>query len=163
MPTVNYANEGRLADDEKAVLAIIRQVCRDYRIADRPGGGGKLILLTGFSSGGFPLYTIGVKHAGLFDMLIARDCNYFDGLMNGVTVGEAARRLPIVVFWGKDDLTIRDQSWKAFRWLRENGCKGARQKIIEGGHLVAPGHKVHGQMGPHKPATACDQNTFRHR
>lgn len=133
IPSVWYAGESKLRHDERAILAVIDHVIRSYHIDEGS------ILLTGFSSGGFPMYYVGLRSPGRFDMLIARDCNSSLSLFEKIELTEEARKLPIAVFWGKDDLAaIRDQSWEAFRYLREHGCENATRKVIGGGHLRRP-------------------------
>ncbi len=144
VPTVWYANPGKLAKDEKVILSVIEDVRRKWRIARRqadPNGvpGKDLVLLTGFSSGGFPLFHTGLRHPGLFDMLIARDVNCTSKLLESIELTEEAKRLPILIFWGKDDLeAIRDQSWATFRYLREHEAYGTERRITKGGHLRRP-------------------------
>ena len=133
VPSVWYADEKDLAHDERSVLAMVDHIGRNYRIDRRS------ILLTGFSSGGFPLYYIGLRNPQVFDMLIARDCNSDEDLFGKVEVTEELKKLPITIFWGKDDMpAIRDQSWGAFRWLREHGCEQTERKVVHGGHLRRP-------------------------
>jgi len=133
IPSVWYARQKHLQRDERAILAVIDHVVRNYRVDEQS------ILLTGFSSGGFPLYYVGLRHPEKFSMLIARDCNSTKAVFEGVELTDAARKLPIAVFWGKDDLaTIRQQSWEAFRYLREHGCENTTRKVIRGGHLRRP-------------------------
>jgi predicted esterase len=133
IPSVWYASEQGLRRDERVILAVIEQVRRNYRID------GHAILLTGFSSGGFPLYYVGLRNPTFFDMLIARDCNSTLELFRRIEISQDAKKLPIMIFWGRDDLqTIRDQSWDAFRYLREHGCLQTQQQVIRGGHLRRP-------------------------
>lgn len=144
VPSVYYVDEDRLARDEKAILSVIEDIRRRYRIArrgpDADGIPGKdLVLLTGFSSGGFPLFYTGLRNPELFDMLIARDCNCTTKVLESIPITEQARQLPIVIFWGEDDLAaIREQSWATFRYLRENEYYGTERKEIRGGHLRRP-------------------------
>jgi len=122
-----------LAKDERAVMAIIDEVCRNYRV-DR-----NVIMLTGFSAGGYPLYYIGLRNPQRFQMLIARACNSSIRLFERIKLTDAARNLPIVIFWGKEDLApIQKQSWQAFRWLRRHRFYRAERHEIRGGHLRRP-------------------------
>lgn len=133
IPSVWYAKESDLRHDECMILAVIDHVVRTHRIDEES------ILLTGFSSGGFPLYYVGLRNPERFDMLIARDCNSTLGLFERIKLTEEARKLPIAVFWGKDDLpAIQEQSWDAFRYLREHGCENTTRKQTHGGHLRRP-------------------------
>jgi hypothetical protein len=61
------------------------------------------------------------------------------GLLEQVRLTDAARRMPVMIFWGKDDLKpLRDQSWQAFRYLREHGCVNTEREELDGGHLRRP-------------------------
>jgi len=132
VPTAGYADAGRLASDDEAIVAILGQVRRDYAVD------GNCVLLTGFSSGGYPLLYTGLRHPELFGMLIARDCNVAMGTLRQTPLTDAARKLPILIFWGKDDVTIREQSWAAFRYLRENRCFQVQRETLAGGHIRRP-------------------------
>ena len=133
IPSVWYVREKDLQRDEQTILSVIDHVLRTYRVDARA------ILLTGFSSGGFPLYYTGLRNPERFSMLIARDCNCTKIVFDNIELTDAAKKLPIAVFWGKDDLpTIRQQSWDAFRYLREHGCENTTRKVIRGGHLRRP-------------------------
>jgi len=133
IPSVWYVKEGDLRHDECMILAVIDHVVRTYRIDEES------ILLSGFSSGGFPLYYVGLRNPDRFDMLIARNCNSTPRLFEKIELTDEAKKLPIAVFWGKDDLpAIREQSWEAFRYLREHGCEQAARKVTRGGHLRRP-------------------------
>jgi len=151
VPSVWYADEDKLRRDERAVLAVIDHVRRTHRIATRvvrgpaadanappPPSEKELVLLTGFSSGGFPLYYTGLRNPDQFDMLIARDCNITREMLEKIEITDAARALPMAIYWGKDDVAIRDQSWAAFRFLRENRCFQTERKLIPGGHIRRP-------------------------
>jgi len=123
-----------LAEDERAVLSLLEELERTYRIDP------KAVLLTGFSAGGYPLYYIGLRNPRRFNMLIARACNSDLELLEKLNIKPEARRLPIRLFWGKDDLwRIQKDSWQAFRYLREHGFFQAKYKEVKGGHLRRPG------------------------
>ncbi len=121
--------------DEEAILAIRSEICNRYRV-DK-----KRILLTGFSAGGFPMYFVGLRHPDKFSVLIARACNSDPRIFERVRLTEETKRIPTVIFYGKDDLKpIRKQSLQAFQWMRRHGwdkdtCKW---KKIRGGHLRRP-------------------------
>jgi phospholipase/carboxylesterase len=133
IPGVWYVDTDDLARDERAILETVEHVCRTHRVDSRH------VLLTGFSSGGFPMYHTGLRNPGRFDMLIARDCNNSMKVLKQIELSEEAKKLPVLIFWGKDDLkTIQDQSWQAFRWLREQGCFETNRRQIDGGHLRRP-------------------------
>jgi len=123
----------QLREDEKAVLSILDNIAGQYRVDPRA------VLLTGFSAGGYPMYWIGLRHPERFNMLIARACNSSVEHLERIPLTDEARKMPIMIFWGKDDLApIRRESWAAFRWLREHRCFGTEKKEVEGGHLRRP-------------------------
>jgi predicted esterase len=133
LPVVRSLWYKDLARDERVILNTIEDVCQRYK-ADAGA-----VLLTGFSSGGYPLYYTALRNPQRFDMVIARDCNSSMDIFRRVELTDGARKLPVLIFWGKDDLqAIRDQSWQAFRFLRENECYATERKEIGGGHLRRP-------------------------
>jgi len=144
VPSVWHANPKKLARDEKVILSVIEDVRRKWRIAHRPPGpsgapGKELVLLTGFSSGGFPLLYTGLRNPELFDMLIARDINCTKEMLATIPLTGAAKDLPILMFWGRDELKdIRNQSWTTFRYLREHEAYGTERRSTRGGHLRRP-------------------------
>lgn len=122
-----------LQADEAAILAIMEEISRNYSIDERA------VLLTGFSAGGYPMYYVGLRNPDRFSMLIARACNSSVDLFEHIELTDDARKLPIVIFWGKDDLgKIKNQSWAAFRYLREHGFRKTEREKIKGGHLRRP-------------------------
>ncbi|MCD6364637.1 MAG: hypothetical protein J7M14_02055 [Planctomycetes bacterium] len=131
-----------LKRDERSVLAIMDEVCRRYSIAR---GKDKVpdILLTGFLEGGYPLYYIGLRNAERIGMLIARDCCVDLAVLEQIDRSgaswQAAVKLPIVVFNGKDGWPSPvTNGWKAFRFLRLNHCTRAVRKELRGGQLRRP-------------------------
>ena len=122
-----------LAADEKAILAVIDDLVQRCRVDP------SAVLLTGFSAGGYAMYYAGLRNPQCFDMLIARNCNSDLDMLTGIQITDATRKLPVMIFWGKDDLKqIQDQSWAAFRYLRERQCFKVWHREIKGGHLRRP-------------------------
>jgi len=123
----------KLSRDERAVLAILDEVLREYRVCPQA------ILLTGFLEGGYPLYHIGLRHAGRVSMLIARDGYCDEKAMAGIEMAPEARELPMVVFNGKDGgLGTVKHGWAAFAALRKKGCFRAVRKEIRGAQRRRP-------------------------
>ncbi len=132
LPVVPSLWRKDLARDEQTVLAVLEQVSRRHHVD------ANAVLLTGFSSGGYAMYYTGLRHPERFSMLVARACNCRADLLDHAGVNDRNRSLPVAIMWGRDDFqTIRDQSWLAFRYLRERGLK-ARRKELPGGHLRWP-------------------------
>lgn len=130
LPVVKRIWFDDLAKDERSVLGVIEDVSARYRIDP------EAVLLTGFSAGGYPLYYVALRNPEKFSMAIARSCNSSIEVFESIEPTKAARDLPIRVFWGKSDLgALRDQSWQAFRWLRQHRFFETRMKEIKGGHL----------------------------
>jgi poly(3-hydroxybutyrate) depolymerase len=124
-----------LAEDDKAILAICDEISHRYRV-DK-----KRILLTGFSAGGYPMYYTGLRHPEKFAALIARACNCDTRIMDDAGVTKTSRRVPVVIYYGKDDLgRIQKQSVAAFQWLRRHGWDkhNSKWKETRGGHLRRP-------------------------
>lgn len=122
-----------LRRDEDVILAVLDEMARRYAIDQRR------VLLTGFSSGGFPMYYTGLRNPGRFNCLVARSCNCELEIFERIELTDAAREVPILIFWGKDDFArIRDQSWAAFRYLRRHGFNNTEMEEIDGGHIRRP-------------------------
>ncbi|MBN1554294.1 MAG: prolyl oligopeptidase family serine peptidase, partial [Phycisphaerae bacterium] len=102
-----------LAKDDEAICAVLNEISHRYRVDT------KRVLLTGFSAGGFPMYYTGLRHPEKFAALIARACNCDTRVMDHANVTKSTKRLPVIIFYGKDDLgRIQKQSIAAFQWLR---------------------------------------------
>ena len=122
-----------LGQDEKTILAVIDDLAERYH-ADP-----SCVLLTGFSAGGYAMYYAGLRNPQRFTMLIARNCNSSMQMLGTIEITDATRKLPVMIFWGKDDLQqIQDQSWEAFRYLRQRRCYEVEHKEVLGGHLRRP-------------------------
>lgn len=136
-----------LASDEKAILALLDELIPKYSIDPNA------VLLSGFSAGGYPMYHVGLRNPTRFSMLIARACNSSISLFERIKFTDETRKLPVMIFWGKDDLKpIQDQSWEAFAYLRgRRKCFKTRKREIEGGHLRRP-DIAYGLWEPHLPA-----------
>jgi predicted peptidase len=122
--------------DDRIILAVRDEVCRQYNI-DR-----RRILLTGFSSGGYPMYWTGLHHPDKFNAVIARSCNSDDRIFESLDPQalKTARKIPVVIFVGKDEPAMQDDAWLAFRWLRRNGWDSHNciREEFKGGHLRRP-------------------------
>lgn len=134
LPVVRSIWYQDLDTDEKAILALIDELVAKYHVDP------DAVLLTGFSAGGYAMYYTGLRNPQRFNMLIARACNSDVPMFEEkIPITDAVRKLPVVIFCGKDDLQqIQTQSWAAFRYLRERGCPKAVHKEIQGGHLRRP-------------------------
>jgi poly(3-hydroxybutyrate) depolymerase len=124
-----------LGTDERTILAVLDDVRGHYRIDADPNA----VLLSGFSAGGFAMYHTGLRNPSRFGLLIARACNGDVGMMQElVPVTEPAKRMPILLYWGKDEAVISTQSWQTFEYLRTHGYKRAKVQQVAGGHLRRP-------------------------
>ena len=122
-----------LASDEKVILAMLEDLSGKYNIAS------DAVMLTGFSAGGYPMYYAGLRNPEKFSILCARACNSSIEIFERVEFTEAVRKMPVIIFWGKDDLLpLHKQAWQAFRYLRERRCFKTEKKVIVGGHLRRP-------------------------
>jgi len=122
-----------LERDEKVILELLDEICGTYAVDPQA------VLLTGFSAGGYPMWYTGLRHPERFNMLIARACNSSLDIFENIPLNETVRRLPIMIFWGKDDLQeIARQSWASVQWLSQHGFKRMAYDKIGGGHLRRP-------------------------
>ncbi|MFW6061244.1 MAG: alpha/beta hydrolase-fold protein [Planctomycetota bacterium] len=134
LPLIPGMWEKDLAEDEQTILSLIDHLAGRYRIDTDH------VLLTGFSAGGYPMYYTGLRNPERFDMLIARAANCRIDLLEKIELTDAVRKLPVFIYVGKSDLKpLRDQSWEAFRYLRQRGCRLVEREDAEGGHLRRPG------------------------
>lgn len=145
-----------LASDERAVLGVIDEVVSTYSIATPadargsespppPAPARRHILLTGFLEGGYALYYIGLRHAGRFGMLIARDCYSDQEMLDESPVSAEAKQTPMLIGNGKDGWWTLSgcvwnvgHSWRAYRFLRRSKCHQARRREYRGGQLRRP-------------------------
>ncbi|MFW6153974.1 MAG: hypothetical protein ACOC95_02040 [Planctomycetota bacterium] len=136
IPSLWYSD---LARDEETILNLLQDVTRDYRIARDGSTGKRLVLLTGFSAGGYPMYYTGLRNPSLFHALVARAANCDDGIFERVEVIPELRQLHVIIYYGRADLLIiPSQSRAAFGWLREHGVTNAELHQVSGGHWRHP-------------------------
>ena len=132
-PIVDKNWTDKLKRDEKVILAVMDEMCQNYRIES------SAILLHGFSAGGFPLLYTGLHNPERFSAMVARGCNCRQELLDQLEVTDETRKLPVLIICGKDDSPIiQKQSWMAFRFLRENRCFKAEHDEFRGGHIRRP-------------------------
>lgn len=133
LPHIRSTWYENLAHDEQVILGCMDDISSKYRVDPHR------VLLTGFSSGGLPMYYTGLRNPKRFDMLVARACNSDMEMMDKIDLTKAAKKLPVLIFWGKSDLeVIQKQSWDSFNYLRTHGFDGVEQKEVLGGHLRRP-------------------------
>jgi len=96
------------------------------------------VMITGFSGGGFPTYFVGLRHPDVFSVVVARNCNFSRGNLDG-WYPEQAKQTPILVYYGSaDPAAIQSQSAAAVQYLRENGFH-VKSEVIPGvGHERHP-------------------------
>ncbi len=125
---------GDLEEDERAVLAIYDEVAARYNV-DR-----KAVMLTAFSAGGYSMYWIGLQNPRRFSSIVGRGCNIKKELLERLKLTEASRKVPVMLFWGKDDLPpIQKQGWLAVQYLRgQRNCFNVEWDEVSGGHLRRP-------------------------
>jgi poly(3-hydroxybutyrate) depolymerase len=124
-----------LARDERVILAVLDEVRGKYRIDKDPNA----TLLSGFSAGGFAMFHTGLRNPQRFGMLIARACNTDVQMMEDlVPVTDGAKRMPIAIYWGKDEAVLTKQGYEVFEYLRRHGFKKAKMQEVLGGHLRRP-------------------------
>jgi len=129
-----------LAEDERNVLEAIREVKKSYTVDSGA------VLIAGFSAGGYPLYYIALRNADLFSVLVARTCNCDTEILKTLPITDKVRAMPMLIFFSKTGINpvssslnpVANQSWAALRYLRQQQCKLAKIKAIEGGHHRNP-------------------------
>jgi len=131
LPVEKHLWRRDLARDRALVLELIDELSGTYNI-DRD-----TVLLTGFSAGGYVMYDAGLRYPDRFQMLIGRSINCSMTIFEDIELTDEARKLPIFIFWGKDD-PAADMGWEAFEYLRMRGFYNMRKKRIQGGHWRHP-------------------------
>ena len=81
-----------LADDERIILALRKELIEKYRVAP------KSVLLTGFSGGGYPMYYAGLRNPKCFSMLVGRSCNSSMEIFEKIKLNDTARNMPIFIY-----------------------------------------------------------------
>lgn len=133
LPTIDSLWYSDLAKDEALVLALLDELAGKYNVDPQA------VMMTGFSAGGYPLYYIGLRNPEKFQLLVARACNSSQKVFERVRAAGASKKQNAIIVWGKDDFNlIQKESWQAFAWLRTQGYKNAKRKVVEGGHFRRP-------------------------
>jgi len=121
-----------MLENEQVILSVISALGYRYNI-DRAN-----VMITGFSGGGFPTYWVGLRHPDLFSVVVARNCNFNRGNLDGWIPRSAPKR-PIMVYWGQNDPgPIVSQSLEAIRFLRSRGFIVATDVVSGAGHERHP-------------------------
>jgi poly(3-hydroxybutyrate) depolymerase len=124
-------SESMLAN-ERGILSLISLLGYRYNI-DRNN-----VMITGFSGGGFPTYWVGLRHPDVFSVVVARNCNFNEGNLDGWYPPEA-RDLDILVYWGdRDPFPVLSQSKWAVRYLRGAGFTLDTIELPDSGHERRP-------------------------
>ena len=131
---------------EQRIMSLISLLGYQYNI-DR----GK-IMITGFSGGGFPTYWVGLRHPEVFSTVVARNCNFSEGNLDGwIPQGDAARRPRVKIYYGSNDpITIIVQSRVGIRYLRSKGYQVESQVLPGKGHQRQPEVAMEFFTRPHK-------------
>jgi predicted peptidase len=139
LPVSRSARLGKLETDERNVLASMAAVKESYPFDE------SAVLLTGFSAGGYPLYYIALRNPHLFDAAVACMCNCDVELLGSLPITDNVRKTPMLIFFSKSGNPlyskwnpIAQQSWAAYRHLRENGCFKVCIDAVKGGHSRRP-------------------------
>ena len=136
LPKISSLMIRDLKKDEEIILAVRREMCRLYNIDINR------IIISGFSSGGYPMYWTGIRYPRLFSVMAARSCNSDDRIFAELekVIRKTSLRIPVVILIGKDESALQDDAWRAFRWLRTHGWDSHNciRKSTSGGHLRRP-------------------------
>lgn len=131
LPVMRHLWYADLAKDEKTILAVLDEVAAKYNV-DR-----EHVILTGFSAGGYPLYYTGLRNPEKFEMLIPCACSSDLELLKRIELSPQAKKIPVFIFWGRDDMIIQRQSFQAVEFLSENQCN-VKFKKVKGSHWRRP-------------------------
>ena len=123
---------GDMLADERYILTIISALGYRYNI-DRNN-----VMITGFSGGGFPTYFVGLRHPDVFNVVVARNCNFSRSNLQDWFPPEA-RQQDLLVYYGENDPgTIVDQSRAAIETLHQWGFNLEQETIPHAGHERHP-------------------------
>jgi len=101
-----------MMEDERRILTILSTLSYRYNL-DRNN-----IMITGFSGGGFPVYWVGLRHPELISTVVAQNCNFNEGNLDGWYPRDAIKSR-VFIYYGKDDpATIKIQSDNGIKYLR---------------------------------------------
>jgi poly(3-hydroxybutyrate) depolymerase len=136
LPKITSLMLNDLKKDDRVIVAVRNEICRLYNINRNR------IILSGFSSGGYPMYWSGIQHPNLFSAIAARSCNSDDRIFRELekSLTKKRHRVPVAILIGKDESALQDDAWRAFRWLRTHGWDkhNCVRKGTKGGHLRRP-------------------------
>ena len=138
LPKISSLMLKDLEKDERTIIAVRNEMCRLYNVDENK------ILLSGFSSGGYPMYWTGIRNPDLFNALAARSCNSDERIFSKIesegVLKKKRRRIPIIILIGKDETALQDDAWLAYRWMRTHGWDSDNciRKSTKGGHLRRP-------------------------
>jgi len=117
---------------ERIIMSVISQLGYRFNI-DRAN-----IMITGFSGGGFPTYWVGLRHPDVFSVIVARNCNFNEGNVEG-WVPAGSSKVAIKVYYGSNDpFPITTQSRAAVRYLRSKSYYVETEVLGGYGHQRQP-------------------------
>lgn len=131
LPVPDQMRRPDLRRDREVVLALIDTLTDEYNI-DKAA-----VCLSGFSAGGFVMFDVGLRYPELFQMLVGRSCNSSTDIFEHIEFSDAARALPIHLFWGKSDPADK-MGWKAYEYLRMRRFFNTTMDEVDGGHWRHP-------------------------
>ncbi len=153
LPVLNPLRRRDLATDEKAVLAVMDELKRQYRIDETA------VMITGYSAGGFPMYYTALRNPQRFSVLVSRMANCDMRFVRDIPITDEARKLHFLIFFSKRGITpassnlnpVGRESWAIFRHLRQSRCYNAKIKKMAGGHrrMPEPAYEFWAQVQPH--------------
>ena len=118
--------------NERGIMSLISMLGYRYNIDLNN------IMITGFSGGGFPTYWVGLRHPEVFSVVVARNCNFNEGNLDGWYPPDA-KKTRIMVYWGdRDPLPVLAQSKWAVRYLRGAGFDIETLELPNSGHERRP-------------------------
>lgn len=118
--------------DERAVLELVADLKRRYRIAEHQ------VFMTGWSAGAYDILHIGLRNPDVFRALFIRQ-GTFDATFMDIPEGRLDSWQSIKVIYGQGDVLLRDQSKAMVAWLREQGAYVDEQEIPGTHQRINPG------------------------
>jgi predicted esterase len=119
-------------EDEKAILAVVDEVKRRYRIEDSQ------VFLTCWSAGAFPLMQAGLRHPDIFRAMFIRQGTFDEKFMD-VDEDRLNRWQMVKVVFGRTDM-LRKQSIECIEWLQDRNMFVVREEMPGSHRRIDPAH-----------------------
>lgn len=109
-------------DDERAILSVVEELKRRYRIAE------SRVFMTGWSAGAYAILHTGLRHPDVFRALYIRQGTFDARFLLDVRPESLDDWQLVKVVYGRTDL-LRDQAKACMAWLREQGLHVDKEEL----------------------------------